>query len=182
MYLIVDISWEMTKMRNTMPAPSPPLTPDSARSLQQLGHALRSRRKALRVNAVSAAEAAHLSRVTLHRIEKGEASVTAGAYAQAGSVLGLALAWVPAAGEAAAAPAPRRKGWLPARVSLADYPVLRQLAWHVTGDRPLTPREALAIYERHAHHPWPEDMTPEEQDLLDALRLALADPSSAPDV
>ena len=160
-----------------MPATNPPQTPASAATLHQLGQFLRERRKRLRVTAVAAAEAAHLSRVTLHRIEKGEASVTVGAYQQAGSVLGLTLAWGSIAANMGPAALPGRKGWLPARVPLADYPVLRQLAWHVNGPPHLTPREALSIYERNARHLQSGEMSVAERDLLDALRLAFADPA-----
>lgn len=40
---------------------------------------MHARRKALRITATSTAEAAGLSRVTLHRIERGEPAVTMGA-------------------------------------------------------------------------------------------------------
>jgi len=43
---------------------------------------LAEKRKALRVSATVAAEAAGMSRVTLHRIEKGEPSVTMGGLEQ----------------------------------------------------------------------------------------------------
>ena len=62
-----------------MPAASPPLTRQAEEALAELGAALRLRRQSLKVNATAAAEAAGMSRVTFHRIEKGEPSVTAGA-------------------------------------------------------------------------------------------------------
>jgi len=156
-----------------MPASSVPLSPDSRQALKDLGSALRQRRKALGVSAVAAAEAAHLSRVTLHRIEKGEPSVTLGAYAQVAGVLGLAIRLAPH-DEAPARPPAGRKGWLPARVAIADYPQLKRLAWHVQGPQQLTPRETLDIYERHGRHLDASSMTDEERDLLEALRLAFA--------
>ena len=48
--------------------------------LTALGNAIRIQRKKLKVTVVTAAESAGLSRVTWHRIEKGEPSVSAGAY------------------------------------------------------------------------------------------------------
>ena len=59
--------------------------------LVTLGHQIRAHRKALGVNATVAAESAGISRVTWHRIEKGEASVAMGAYAKALDTLGLKL-------------------------------------------------------------------------------------------
>ena len=62
-----------------MPSKAPLSTTQSAAQLQALGAQLRARRKALRVSSTVAAEATGMSRVTLHRIEKGEPSVAAGA-------------------------------------------------------------------------------------------------------
>lgn len=60
-------------------------------TLASLGAAIRARRKQLRVSATAAAEAAGLSRVTLHRIERGEPSVAMGLYQRALGALGLRL-------------------------------------------------------------------------------------------
>ena len=62
-----------------MPKSSPPSAAQTLSELKALGAQLRAQRKALKVNATVAAEAAGISRVTLHRIEKGEPSVTMGA-------------------------------------------------------------------------------------------------------
>ena len=69
----------MARMRN-MPARPPPTGKANKAKLAALGLAIRVRRKALGVNATTAAQAAGLSRVTLHRIERGEPAVTMGAW------------------------------------------------------------------------------------------------------
>lgn len=109
--------------------------------LQALGAQIRARRKALRLNATLTAEAAGMSRVTLHRIEKGEPSVTMGAWSNALAALGMSLqANHRAADESKRTAAqPDRTGWIPARVSLSEYPQLRALAWRVHGTDTLTP-------------------------------------------
>lgn len=154
-----------------MPATSPAIAPHAAEALTALGRKARARRKALRISAVAAAEAAGISRVTLFRIEKGAPSVTMGAYVAVFAALGLRLdvATLPEAATAST----DRKGWIPARVKIDDYPVLRQLAWHVHGTPELTPREALGIYERNWRHMDPAALTERERDLVDALRQAL---------
>jgi transcriptional regulator with XRE-family HTH domain len=162
-------------IRNIMPSrtvlPSEPCTTQ----LQALGAQLRTQRKALRLSATVAAEAAGVSRVTLHRIEKGEPSVTMGAWCNALAALGLALQAQGAAnGRAGVAQQPGRPGWIPAQVVLADYPQLRALAWQVHGTDALTPVEALDIYERNARHLDLQAMSADEQALLHALRLAFA--------
>lgn len=159
-----------------MPAKSPPPSESSAAQLQALGQQLRARRKALRVSSMATAEAAGMSRVTLHRIEKGEPSVAAGAWANAMAALGMTLLARNAedtrtAGERAQ-PADLA-AWIPVRVRLADYPQLKALAWQIHGTDTLSPMEALGIYERNARHLDTAAMSPAEQALLQALRTGL---------
>lgn len=146
-----------------------------AAQLQALGAQIRAQRKALRLSATVTAEAAGVSRVTLHRIEKGEASVTIGAWCNALAALGLSLQARNAL-DARPDSAQRadRVGWIPARVALADYPQLKSLAWQVHGTDTLTPFEALDIYERNARHLDLQAMSADEQALLQALRQALS--------
>ncbi len=160
-----------------MPARTPLTLTHSAAQLQALGAQLRARRKALKVSSTAAAEAAGMSRVTLHRIEKGEASVAAGAWANAMAVLGLSLVALDAEDTTAmregGVPEADLSQWIPVRVRLADYPQLQALAWQVHGTDTLTPVEALGIYERNARHLDTAAMTPAEQALLQALRAGL---------
>ena len=74
-----------------MPASSPYTSPEQQADLERLSGRLRARRKALGVTAVACAEAAGVSRVTLHRIEAGSPSVTIGAYINVAAALGLHL-------------------------------------------------------------------------------------------
>ncbi len=146
-----------------------------ALQLQALGAQIRAQRKALRLSATVTAEAAGMSRVTLHRIEKGEPSVTMGAWCSAMAALGMAVqATMPANERASTAQPPDGAGWIPARVALAHYPQLRALAWQVQGTDTLTPSEALDIYERNARHLDLQAMSADEQALLQALPLALS--------
>ena len=71
-----------------MPSPAPIVPEQCTAQLQALGEQIRAQRKALRLSATVTAEAAGLSRVTLHRIEKGEPSVTMGAWCNAMAALG----------------------------------------------------------------------------------------------
>lgn len=158
-----------------MPSEIPISSVPCAAQLQALGAQIRSQRKALRLNATVTAEAAGVSRVTLHRIEKGEPSVTMGAWCNALAALGMVLQARSATDQrTSAAQQPDRAGWIPARVVLADYPQLRALAWQVHGTDTLTPFEALDIYERNARHLDLPAMSTPEQALLQALRLALS--------
>ena len=74
-----------------MPALAPPIADATAAKLHTLGKRIRTQRKELRVSAAAAAEASGMSRVTLHRIERGEPSVAMAAYMSAIAALGLEL-------------------------------------------------------------------------------------------
>ena len=74
-----------------MPAKAPPIGEILAARLVAIGSRLHAHRKQHKVTATSAAEAAGISRATLHRIERGEPSVTMGAYLSAIAALGLEL-------------------------------------------------------------------------------------------
>lgn len=121
------------------------------------------------VNAVTAAQAAGLSRVTLHRIEKGESSVTMGAWINLASALGLNLAWQMGAGQPSTP-----EGSIPMQIRLADYPQLQALAWQVHTDQ-LSPLEAYDVYERNQKHFDANAMLPTERQLWQALQTLAAD-------
>ena len=63
-----------------MPAKAPPVPLHVTNQLEALGRRIRAQRKQQKVTATDAAEAAGMSRMTLHRVEQGEPSVTMGAY------------------------------------------------------------------------------------------------------
>ena len=158
------------------------------RQVVELGQRVRQRRKAMGVPVVAAAEAAGMSRVTWHRIEKGEISVTIGAWFNALSVIGLAFGLgeataMPPPGEAPASAAGIRDGergelQLPVEIRLGDYPQLQALAWQVTGIDTLHPREALGIYQRNRRHINWDAIRPHERRLVDALEAVFEAPDS----
>jgi len=133
-------------------------------ALTELGAGVRARRKQLRVSATAAAEAAGVSRVTLHRIEQGEPSVAMGLYQRAILALGLKLQLADAQ---PAPPAQDRSS--PAQLRLADLPALRRLAWQMDADAELTPKQALDLYERNWRHLDTAAMTAHERTVLDSL-------------
>ncbi|MET0333469.1 MAG: helix-turn-helix domain-containing protein [Rhizobacter sp.] len=150
-----------------MPARAP--TPQLAATahLGALGQGIRAQRKALGVSAQAAAQAAGMSRVTWHRIESGEPSVTMGAYLNALGAIGLEIRLGGPADDAIAAPAVELR--VPARILLTDYPALKSLAWHVQGVAELTPAEALGLYERNWRHLDHDQLAPHERALIEAL-------------
>jgi len=152
-----------------MPALAPPVGEAVAATLAALGQRIRAHRKALRISATVAAEAACVSRVTLHRIERGEPSVAIGAYLSALAALGLELDVVnpqERRGDAPGVP-------LPPSIRLAEYPQLKRLAWQLRETAELTPREALDLYERNWRHVDPAALDERERTLVKALVAAL---------
>jgi len=155
-----------------MPATAPTTGETLAARLQGLGEQLRAQRKRLGVSATTAAEAAGMSRVTLHRIERGEPSVTMGAWLNAAGALGLELGVV----VDAPPPPPRRSGkvaGVPTRIRLADYPQLERLAWQFQGASEVTPAEALNLYERNWRHIEQGALAPHERALIQQLVASL---------
>jgi transcriptional regulator with XRE-family HTH domain len=145
-----------------MPASTPPVPPAELQLLASLGARLRAARERQRVSAVAASEAAGISRVTLHRIERGEPSVAMGAWAAATGALGLSLDLVDPASA-------RDDKKAPKKIRLRDYPELKKLAWQLQGIEELTPQEALQLYERNWRHVDRDSLTEREADLIDAL-------------
>lgn len=148
-----------------MPAKAPPIGDVLAARLKALGERIRAHRKQQKVSATTAAEAAGMSRVTLHRIERGEPSVTLGAYLSAIDAVGLQLELR----DPNAPPAPVAAAGVPARVRLDDYPQLKGLAWQLQGVDDLSPQEALSLYERNWRHVDQARLVPAEQALVQAL-------------
>jgi len=93
-----------------VPARTPINASTAADKLIALGKQIRAHRKALRISATAAAEAAGVSRVTLYRIESDEPSVTMGAYLNAMEAQGMDFGIIKPTGLAADAPNENRKG------------------------------------------------------------------------
>jgi transcriptional regulator with XRE-family HTH domain len=154
-----------------MPARTPPIGTAVTAKLAAIGQQIRAHRKAMRVSATVAAEAAGMSRVTLHRIERGEPSVAMGAYLSAMSAMGLDVKlFDPAVRTERKEDAVRQ---LPAAIRLADYPQLRRLAWQLKGVKQLDPVQALDLYERNWRHVDQKAMTSRERELVALLATAL---------
>jgi transcriptional regulator with XRE-family HTH domain len=117
--------------------------------LARLGAQITARRKVLRIRAQICAEVAGISRVTLHRIEKGEPTVSMGAYLQVCEALGLHLALLPLGGQAEANSEVHLRGSEMPHIRIKDYPQLKALAWQLKDDEYLTDAEAMSIYERN---------------------------------
>lgn len=158
MFLIIDLSDRMTNMRN-MPAASPYTSPEQQADLERLGARLRERRKALGVTVVACAEAAGVSRVTVHRVEAGNPSVTIGAYVNVAAALGLHLV----------VPVLDAPGAEPVTVTVGDYPGLRALAWQTDAGTTITETEALNLYERGWRHLDQEALTDDEKAFIQHL-------------
>ncbi len=171
-----------------MPAAAPSLPSHAAETLAALGLRIRAARKAEGLAAASVAEAAGMSRVTLTRIERGEPSVTIGAYVGVIAALGLELrvagpdafdnaaigseATARVTGDArATGDAPARATGAADRIRIADYPQLAAVSWHVPGLTELTVQEARGIYERHWRHVDTASIGPSEAALLARLGL-----------
>jgi len=139
---------------------------------------IRARRKALGVSATAAAEAAGMSRVTWHRIEHGQTSVTIGAWFNALAVLGLKFGLGESSPDSEAIGRhedPGTADLLPVRIQLSEYPQLQALAWQIPEAEEVTPQEALDIYSRNRRHMDTSAVPPRERALMDALQRVFGD-------
>lgn len=144
-----------------MPSSAPHLAEDLLSSLRALGERLRVRRKELGLSVIATAEAAGMSRITVHRIERGEPSVSMGAWLGVAAALGLDLALVVHGATETVS--------LPDRILLNEYPQLRALAWQTGSQTELSPEEALHIYERNWRHIDVNGLQPAERSLIRRL-------------
>lgn len=157
--------------------PGPYVTPEvpAAELSRRLGNGLRVRRKGLGISMTAAADAAGISRVTWHRLEKGESTVAWGSFLAAAVAVGLDVDLVgPDLPEAELVPTVRDH--LPLNIPLSDFPGLRRLAWQV-GEKvsALTPREALGMYMRNARHLDVQALPPDEIALIRALEAVFGE-------
>jgi len=115
-----------------------------------------------------------MSRMTLHRIERGEPSVTMGAYMNALAALGLDVeVTAPAAGAAREMATPASSHTPTKTVRVGDFAQLRRLAWQLPADAELTPEEAWGTYERNWRHADPSALEDNERQLLAELARLL---------
>jgi len=158
---------------SNMPARAPAASPETLARLAALGAAVRARRTSLELSVATTAEAASMSRATLHRIERGEPSVTMRAWMSALAALGLDLQADLCAGTVQShdsAPGGRTDVRPPpGPIRVADYPQLARAAWSIPGASTVSPSEALSLYERGWRHLDPAAMANHERDLLAEL-------------
>ncbi len=147
------------------------ISDDAVSQLADIGQLIRQHRKSFKITANAAAETAGISRVTLHRIERGEPTVSMGAYLNVISALDLSL-HLSAKTDIENTANADSVGKLPVRISLSDYPQLKELAWHVQGVDELSLIEAHSIYERNKRFLDIENLSDSEQELIQLLGIA----------
>ncbi len=144
---------------------------DTQDPLMRIGQYIRAKRKQLKVTATMVASTAGISRVTLHRIERGVATVSMGSYMEVLWALGLKMT----IDEALKPPMERNtlpRNTLPTRVVLAEYPQLNTLAWHIPNAKEISLLGAHSLYERNQRFLEPDQLQPHKRDLIQNLRAA----------
>ncbi|MEO6103576.1 MAG: helix-turn-helix transcriptional regulator [Pseudoxanthomonas sp.] len=124
-----------------LPAPPP----------NALGLKLRDARQRAHLTQAQLAERVGMPRQKLIQLEQGKPGVAVGAYAAVVAALGLEVTLEPA------------------RLRLADYPQLRQIAWNRPQEDRILERDALALYERNWRLIDRDRMPPHERALLERL-------------
>lgn len=185
-----------------MPARASLSTRPQALLLGEFGERLRKARLRRRLSAAWVAQAAGVSRVTVHRAEAGAPAITVGTIVKIMGALDLAhdlallarddstghalqdarlpqrrvvnAAIAANAAHATNRPAAKPGAKPPGPVALARYPQLRQLAWHLGPDAlELSATEAFALYERQWRHVDQAAMPAHERALVKRLTATL---------
>ena len=139
--------------------------------LANLGQTILLQRKKLKVAAESVAQAAAISRITLHRIEKGEPGVGMGAYMSVIIALGLSLSIQEGAPEMNGL----EKGNHLSAIAIKDYPQLKLISWQLKDDAVLNAIEAKNMYERNQKYILFNEMTEQEKKLIKQLGVEFND-------
>ncbi|MEN9930857.1 MAG: hypothetical protein RL604_1104 [Pseudomonadota bacterium] len=139
--------------------------------LASLGQRILLQRKKLKVAAESVALAAAISRITLHRIEKGEPGVSMGAYISVIIALGLNLSIQEVAPKLNDADEEKN----PYEIAIKDYPQLKLISWQLKDDAVLNALEAKNMYERNQKYILFNEMTEHEKKLIKQLGVEFND-------
>lgn len=139
--------------------------------LASLGQKILLQRKKLKVAAESVALAAAISRITLHRIEKGEPGVGMGAYMSVIIALGLSLSIQEGAPKLIDA----KEDNLLSAIAIKDYPQLKLISWQLRDDAVLNAMEAKNMYERNQKYILFNEMTEQEKKLITRLGVEFND-------
>jgi transcriptional regulator with XRE-family HTH domain len=166
-----------------MPARPAPLPEPQARLLAELGERLRKARLRRRITVEAVAREAGIARMTLYRVESGDAAVTIGTVIKVMGAMGLAsdvalLGRDDKAGRLMQDEQLPRRRKMPAgtgrklgrRIRIDRYPQLKQIAWHLSPTKKeLEPEEAFALYERNWRHIDQSAMPAQERELVKKL-------------
>jgi transcriptional regulator with XRE-family HTH domain len=139
--------------------------------LASLGQKILLQRKKLQVAAESVALTAGISRITLHRIEKGEPSVSMGAYISVIIALGLSLGIDEKNPEFNDATEESNLS----DIAIQDYPQLKLISWQLKDDAVLNAVEAKNMYERNQKYIRFNEMTEQEKKLINQLGIVFDD-------
>lgn len=140
---------------------------DQESILRDLGARLRDYRKRMKISSIATAEAAGISRITLYRIERGEASVAMGAYMSVIYALGLKIQLEEIFEQKKVKKIDLQK--IPKKIRIADYKQLKRLAWQLKSSKTLTPQETIDLYERNWRHIDFKNLEENEKKLISSL-------------
>lgn len=130
-----------------------------------LGQKILLQRKKLKVAAESVALAAGISRVTLHRIEKGEPGVNVGALFSVINALGMTLNLQGVDDQKTVQPDKINLS----KIAIKNYPQLKNISWQLREDAVLNAHEAKGIYERNEKYIIFTDLSESERELIRQL-------------
>lgn len=134
--------------------------------LADWGQRILLQRKFLKVAAESVALAAGISRVTLHRIEKGDPGVSIGAYVSTLQALGMQMTI------SSRLDTDNKSQQLDlSKIAIDEYPELKKISWQLKDGVTLTAVEAKNMYERNEKYISFDTLCEQEKKLIEQLGI-----------
>jgi len=137
--------------------------------LVNFGQRVLLQRKKLKVTAEGLAISAGISRVTLHRIEKGDPGVSVGAYVSVLQALDMQMT------VELKSQHKKLQAIDLSKIAIKNYPELKKLSWQLKDDAVLSALEAKNIYERNERFISFSSLCDDEKELIDQLGIQFSE-------
>lgn len=144
------------------------LSPDDIAQLIEFGTLVKAFRREHGINQSILAETLGMDRRTLSKLEKGDPSISMGTAIRVWRSLGFSCE-LRSPTEQEAYAQEFETNYLPMKIALADYPVLRRCSWQLQESDSISPRMAFRLYQDKKSDLDKSVMSRKEQNLIGSL-------------
>lgn len=150
------------------------LSAEDIAKLIELGTVLKAFRREQGINQTLLAETLGMDRRTLSKLEKGDPSISMGTAIRVWRSLGF-FCELRSPTEQEAYAQELETSYLPMKIALADYPVLRRCSWQLQESDLISPRMAFRLYQDKKSDLDKSVMSRKEQNLIGCLEQVYGD-------